>query len=131
MLEQIREAVPFVEQGAAALAQAGISLGTESFAEANGHQVEGIRALQEARERLLNLKGLIELAYADQNQTTSLLAPREDDPIPDEALAELVAARQNKNVERADRIRKMLDQQQQKLDSTPPAGSNPATARST
>jgi Ca-activated chloride channel family protein len=123
VLEQIRDAMPFVEQGATALTKASESLTIEQFMEANQHQVEGIRALQEARERLLNLKGLIELTYADQTTITSVLAPAEDAEDFPEPNAELVQSRQKKNIERTERIRRLLDQEQQNLeDSLPAAG---------
>ncbi len=57
MLEQIRDAMPFVQQGASALKKASDSLTIEQFLEANQQQAEGIRALQEAARAIIESKG--------------------------------------------------------------------------
>ncbi len=121
-LRQIREAAPFVQQGAEAMVRASETLTTKQYAEANRHQADGINALQEARERLLNLKGLIELTYAMETRIESLLATNEEDTTPAAEVARIVTALQARNRDRADRLRQMLDQEQQNLASSPPAG---------
>ncbi len=74
-LAMVREAMPFLNNGQTAFESAGQALSTGAFAEAGQHQLEAITALRSARERFLELRGLIELTYSREKQLEGLLPP--------------------------------------------------------
>lgn len=96
-LAMVREAMPFLTKGQAAFEAAGQALAADqtpgssktpgvsfepgaSFEQAAQRQLEGIVALRDARERFLDLRGLIELAYSREEQVQGLLpAPANKD----------------------------------------------------
>ncbi|HVX11230.1 MAG TPA: VWA domain-containing protein [Pirellulales bacterium] len=72
-LEMVRDALPFLEQGQAAFQTASQSLSADRLDDAADSQLKGITALRAARERFLDLRGLVELAYARQTDIQRLL----------------------------------------------------------
>jgi hypothetical protein len=79
-LAMVREALPYLEKGQAAFQTASQALSTDRLDEAAQNQLEAIAALRDARERFLDLRGLIELAYARQTEIQRVLAaPPEKD----------------------------------------------------
>jgi len=92
------------------------------------NQVIALAALMEAQEYFLDLKRLIELAYAEERRIQSILAPEHmPDAANPESRQELYALAddiQRKNIERAHRIGKSIDESLEKL----PAAMGPPTA---
>jgi Ca-activated chloride channel family protein len=87
-LAMVREAMPFLNDGQTAFESAGQALTTEAFAEASQQQLAAINALRAARERFLELRGLIELTYSREKQIEGLLPPtppEADEPPPEDA----------------------------------------------
>ena len=85
------EAAPLLENGLAAMRDALAALENEAFDTAVEAQADAVRTLNRAIERFADLRGLIELAYADQGQATALLTPPADDD-PANAVRALSAA---------------------------------------
>lgn len=73
------EALPHLSNGLAAMRDAIAALENGTFEAAVKAEANAVRALNQAIERFADLRGLIELAYADQNQATALLTPPPDD----------------------------------------------------
>lgn len=124
-LEAVREALPFLAEGTEAFRAAQPLLATDDLNQAGQHQLEAIRALQAARERFLDLRGLIELTYGIESQIENILAPSQDqdpdptdpsdstDPKPADPKPTLrfAAALQEENIARAGRLARMLERQ--------------------
>ena len=114
-LAMVREAMPFLNDGKAAFESAGQALATENFAEANRQQLEAITALRAARERFLELRGLIELAYSREKQVETLVPP--SPPAPDEPDSpdddDLPADTEDKDNQPADALPDELSPEQQ------------------
>jgi Ca-activated chloride channel family protein len=72
-LDALQEAEPLVAQGAESFGAALVAIESEDLAEASRSQAEGLRALADARERFLDLRGVIEAAYADQQSIQRVL----------------------------------------------------------
>lgn len=143
-LTMVREAMPFLTNGKTAFESAGQTLATEQFDQAGRQQVEGIAALRDARERFLELRGLIELAYSRESQIQSLIAPvqpaaeprepkQDEEARPSEepvaevpveqqiAALQIAHALQGENVERGRRIAKLIEIDLAALPEAPPA----------
>ncbi len=73
-LAMVRQAMPFLNKGKEAFELASQALTGQRWGEAAQRQVEAVTALREARERFLELRGLIELAYSREVQIQGLLA---------------------------------------------------------
>lgn len=112
-LSMVRQAVPFVTEGKEAFQAAHETLRTEQLESANERQREAIIALTEARERFLDLRGLIETTYAGQSQVHSILDLDEEQVEQiQQHLSELTAVSrqiQDKNVERTSRLDQLID----------------------
>jgi Ca-activated chloride channel family protein len=115
-LEGAREAQPLVARGAAALSDAAVVLESERLEPAMRQQREGIRALLDARERFLDLRGLIEAAYSDQLGVSGLLV-EERELI--EYYPGLLDA-QRKNLGRTARLAQMLQDEESALAADSP-----------
>ena len=80
--QRVREAaalaLPHLNEGLAAMRDAITALGNAAFDRAAQAEGRAVRSLNQAIERFADLRGLIELAYADQSQATALLTPPED-----------------------------------------------------
>lgn len=151
-LAMVREAMPFLTKGKGAFEAAGQALATEqkpgfskepgvssepgvSFEQAVQRQLEGIVALRDARERFLDLRGLIELAHAREEQVQGLLAapankddakspalskerasPPKDEPqqnppeIPTAESLRVAQQLQQENLERSQRVGKLIEE---------------------
>lgn len=113
LLEQIAAASPHVHDAAERFDEAGAAIAADELIRALEAQEAGLRALSFARERLLDLRGLIELAFADQRRIQHFVdppaAPEDDaEPVPLEELAPALVALQTRNLERADRLATLL-----------------------
>ncbi|MBW2384868.1 MAG: VWA domain-containing protein [Deltaproteobacteria bacterium] len=135
LLEQVAEAQPFVAEASEHAAAAAESLYSEALQPGAEAQAEALTALIAARERFLDLKGLIEVAYADERRIDGLLNPN-DEEIALERIREYgpaLGALQRKNLERVQRITPMLEEQRNQLmaataggDAAPEGPSDPA-----
>jgi len=118
LLEQVGEAEPFVEQAQSDFVRAFELLEADRVPAAAEVQLQGIAALVQARERFLDLKGLVEAAYADEKQIDELLdaAGAEGGPAIGE-YAETLGSFQTANLERARRIAPLLERERESLES--------------
>jgi Ca-activated chloride channel family protein len=98
LLEAVREAEPLVERGRGALASAADALELRDLPGAMTYQREAVLALLAARERFLDLRGLIEAAHAEQANIGVRLESGEG-----AELSNLQRA-QHRNLERAGRL---------------------------
>ena len=111
LLEQLRLAHPLVQQAGEALQSADAAIQEDDPATALDAQVKALTALTEAREYFVNLKQLIELAYADQRRIQSFVDPprvENEEPATALELLPLASKLQNKNIDRSDRMAKLL-----------------------
>jgi hypothetical protein len=117
LLEAIREATPLVAAGQRSFAQAGEALGLEDLERALSEQRAGLASLSEAREPFLDLRGLIEVAYAVERRIHSVLSEGEEEPVATrtEFVPGLRTAQQ-KNLDRSDRMQRRLDREVMRLD---------------
>jgi Ca-activated chloride channel family protein len=122
LLEAVREAEPFVRAGGRHFLAAVDALAAAAPDEALPSQREGIAALAEARERFLDVRGLIEAAYADERRIASVLgaADAETRAARDEAIESLRTA-QARNIERGERLAARLRDEARRADA-PAAG---------
>lgn len=112
-LEQVVDAAPFVATAAQALHQAAASLDMEETQRAAELQVEGMKALAEARERFLDLRRLIEVSLADQSRLQGVFkaASSEEGQVPAAQLLEMLPAlrdAQLRNISRAGRLAELI-----------------------
>lgn len=145
-LAMVRDAMPFLNDGQTAFESAGQALTTEAFAEASQQQLAAINALRAARERFLELRGLIELTYSREKQIEGLLPPappEADQPPPDDttdqqaetpkteaaeedlspeqriAALQIAQALQTENMDRGQRIAHLIETGLAELPETP------------
>jgi Ca-activated chloride channel family protein len=124
LLERVGEAQPFVAEAGEHAAAAAESLRSEALQPAAEAQSEALAALIAARERFLDLKGLIEVAYADERRIDGLLNPSEDEIDPERIreYGPALGALQRHNLERVERLTPMLDEQRTRLLAAPADG---------
>jgi hypothetical protein len=155
-LETVREAMPFLVKGKGAFESAGKALAADQkpgvsempgvyFEQAAERQLEAIVALRNARERFLELRGLIELAYSREEQIQGLLpAPKPKDAkgasvnkekakpespeIPQDESLRAAQQLQQENLDRSQRIAKLIDEGLAALPK-PAAGADNSTAK--
>ncbi|MFV2065329.1 MAG: VWA domain-containing protein, partial [Pirellulales bacterium] len=122
-IQQVREATPFVHQAASAFQNASTILGPDREDEPAGelsaqqlddvgrYQIQAIQALLQARERFLDIKGLIELAHGDETRIQAILAPPgEASDTSRDPRGEAARQLQDKNVDRGLRLSSLLDE---------------------
>ena len=131
LLDQLRDAMPYLQSGNEAMRRAKEKLLTPDYREASEAQVTGINALQEARERFADIRALIELAFATESELAGLLAvvtepPSEsEDQLPEQVspdpaqVAEVVSTNQAKNIERMKRLQQKVASQLKSIESQP------------
>ena len=129
-LTMVSEAMPFLNDGKVAFESAGQALSSDSYGKAGQQQLKGITALRAARERFLELRGLIELAYSHESQILKLLPlpqPESDKQTSEEAedqereaptdgltpeqrlgALQLAHALQEQNIDRGQRIAQLI-----------------------
>ncbi|MEE8141658.1 MAG: VWA domain-containing protein, partial [Planctomycetota bacterium] len=105
-LEQVREAEPFVTKGNENMLLAKEALQREELGKSTEKQWQGIQALLGARERFLDLKGLIETLYADERRIQGGLNAYKEELDPE--LLPALRDGQDKNIERSERLREQL-----------------------
>ncbi|MBW1683664.1 MAG: VWA domain-containing protein [Deltaproteobacteria bacterium] len=116
-LEAVGAAEPLVKQGHDALTRAAREL-EQDLQAALQAQIEGIGALREARERFLDLRGLLETLYADEKRVGAVLSAVEQGAreVLTEFLPSLRSAQQ-KNLDRAERLGALLTDEARALEN--------------
>ncbi|MFL2936517.1 MAG: VWA domain-containing protein [Myxococcota bacterium] len=123
IMETLKAAQPHVEHAAGKLADSADSLGRHETEEALQEEFAALKSLAEAREQFLDLKGLIETAWTDESRILAILENEKEE----EALAELAGALsdlQNRNLERAQRMGGLIEEQSESL-AAPSPGEQP------
>lgn len=82
LVQQLKEAEPLIGQAATAFATAQTFLEGKKVADAMASQGEAVTKLAAARERFLDLKGLIQLAWRDENRIASFFKEEEPETKP-------------------------------------------------
>jgi Ca-activated chloride channel family protein len=124
LVEAAREAEPLVMTARTQLRQAAEALGGEDLGGAQQAQLDGLTALLEARERFLDLRGLVEAVYADEKGIETIVTADEENA--EEVLQEYRAGlldAQRKNLRRSERLKQMIEAEKSALDA---AGADPA-----
>ncbi len=127
LLEQAAAASPHLSEAHEHFARAGEALARSDPPPAADAQLFALAALALAREQLLDLRGLIELAYRDEQRIAGVLhepdAPEQSatgDPAPAAPLEEYapsLMALQQRNVDRAERVATMLEEAGARLEA--------------
>jgi hypothetical protein len=110
LFEAVREAEPLIASAAASLAAAAVELDSSSAEAALPAQREGLIALSDARERFLDLRGLIEATYTDERRIEQVLGAEGDGA--EAARSEYLPALrelQSHNLARAERLGEKLE----------------------
>ena len=112
-MEALEAAQPHIEVAAGRLAEATDALGRNETEQALKDEFASLQALAEAREQFLDLKGLIETAWADESRIHAILQNEETEALAEmtQALAEL----QKRNLERAQRMGRLIEEQDAEL----------------
>ncbi|MCI0652004.1 MAG: hypothetical protein L0Z55_08975, partial [Planctomycetes bacterium] len=116
LLATVKEALPYLSRGTEAFDRARGALDRAAAAEAYAAEEEGVGALLNAQELFLDLRGLIEAAYAGEEQQRRILSAKEEE-LPAEwseilpALVEL----NKKDAVRSERIGKLIEEEVAKL----------------
>ena len=121
-LERLRAAQPHIARATEDLVEGSLALGEERLIEAGQRQVSAVDALAEAREQFLDLKGLIDVAHTDESRIAGVLDPQETPSENDlREFAPTLGALQTRNLERVQRMARMVEQMHRELDgATPP-----------
>ncbi|GAB5406164.1 MAG: hypothetical protein Aurels2KO_43950 [Aureliella sp.] len=109
VLEQIQAAIPWIEKAAEYLNSSSAKLAAENPRDAVSLQLDAVEAFRLASEQFFDLRRLIEAAYAQQVQIREAL-PDGDSIVDSQAM----------NLERAERIEKMLQRQLEQLQTNSP-----------
>ena len=120
-LDAVREAEPLVASAAASLGAAAAELDSGSPEAALPAQREGLIALSDARERFLDLRGLIEATYTDERRIEQVLSAEGDGA--EAARSEYLPALrelQAHNLARAERLGKKLEAEARAPSGLPP-----------
>ena len=112
-MEALEAAQPHIEVAAGRLAEAADALGRNETEQALKDELASLQALAEAREQFLDLKGLIETTWADESRIHAILQNEESEALAEmtQALAEL----QKRNLERAQRMGRLIEEQDEEL----------------
>ncbi len=121
LLAAARQAEPLVGSAAESFARAGAAIERDASVRALVAERDGVAALSAARELFLDLRGLIETAYADQLSLAGALAPGRSQGVNAREIAAQLRPVQRTNLARAARISGLLDEQ---LDALPPEASD-------
>jgi hypothetical protein len=128
-LQAVLDAEPFVREAEAAGREAREALGEGRLADALEPQRSALLALVEARERFLDLPGLIEAAAADESRIDAVLsAPGQTSALLTEYV-DALRALQNRNVERAKRMGPRLEHERAALAAAGDPSADPTQAQ--
>ena len=122
LLAAVEEALPLVRTATGGLERARDAIGRDAALEALAGERDAVAALSAARELLLDLRGLIEASYADQQRLTVVLDSEAEEPQqPATEIARQLRGAQWTNLGRSERIASLLDED---LVALPPEESN-------
>lgn len=107
LLERVRAALPAVGEASAAMERARAALAEPRLAVAVEEERAALEALARAIEQFADLKQTIELAYADQKQLVTLLAP-EAEKLPADKRATETRDALARNLARMPRLRELI-----------------------
>ncbi|MFP6641749.1 MAG: hypothetical protein VCC04_16000, partial [Myxococcota bacterium] len=124
-LETLRAAQPHIERAGEHLADSADALASEEPNSALQDQMAAFAALMEAREQFLDLKGLIETAWADELRIGGLLEREEAASLRE--FAEALASLQDRNLERVERMTGLIEEDRDRLVSLPSEASADAS----
>jgi len=119
----LQDAVPLIEQAAQAFGRARQSLAVPDLKATFDAQAEGLTRLARARELFLDMRGLIEVMYADEKRIEAVLAALAKDQ--DKGFAEYLSMLREANAtnaKRAARVDAMLDDALAAVGKPPPPG---------
>ncbi|MCH2187011.1 FUSC family protein, partial [Myxococcota bacterium] len=128
--EQIQATAPFLTEAHQAFDTAQAALVLDDFVEAERNQRAGLTALAQAREQLLDLRGLIELTYRDEARLAQAMGAKPQ-PSPDSEPKGLKAywmqeaspawvALQTRNLERTQRLGLLIEQARHRAENPAP-----------
>lgn len=108
------EAAPLLDQGLADMREALAALASDRPSDAALSQQQALNSVQQAIERFADAKGLIELAYANQQGIVQLLNPAQEiaSQLADAERAEAVFALTQENQRRLSRLETLLQEEQ-------------------
>jgi Ca-activated chloride channel family protein len=129
-LSMVRQAMPFITEGKEAFQAALEALRSNSLDVASRRQVEAVRALREAHERFLDLRGLIELTYAQQVHVQRLVSTGRGENSDNLAARVGLAHKvQRTNVPRCQRLDQLIDGEQAALPTESETSEQPSTGQ--
>ncbi len=118
-LERIREAAPLVALAKDSFAAAEKSLADKRIRQAFEQQIEALQSLVDAREKLLDLAGLIEVTYNHQLRIKQMLhVDIEKLDLTFRDAVQMTLPFQQKNLQRVDRLGKLISEELALLPST-------------
>ncbi len=115
MLEQVASAGPFVLEAIGHFERASDQLEAEEIGEAHAAQRSALVALANARERFLDLRGLIELAHRDEGLIQGILSAEEGSTETLSEYASALSGFQRRNLERAERMAPLIVREREGL----------------
>jgi Ca-activated chloride channel homolog len=129
LLEQLRAAQPHLGDATEELVAGSFALREQQLVEAGNAQARALAALAEAREQFLDLKGLIEVAHADEKRIASVFDEAEANPeLELGEYAPSLQRLQQRNLDRAQRMGSMVDAMAEQLANSPPEEAEGAEA---
>ncbi len=108
LLERVRAALPAVGEASAAMERARAALAEPKLAVAIDEERAALEALARAIEQFADLKQTIELAYADQKQLVTLLAPEAEKQLPADKRATDTRDALARNLARMPRLKELI-----------------------
>ena len=123
-IANVRAAQQAIVRAAGSFGDAESQLHLGQPAEAVPYQAEAIRALNQAVERLIELRGLIERVYRDASGLDQTLSRWQELPegVDQEALQQQLERLHARNMERAGRLREKIENELDKLTAEEPLG---------
>lgn len=115
LFEKIKTAVPHVEAAANEFAQAEAALAADEPQTASRAQRKALTALIEAREEFLDLRGLIEVSYSDQQRLGQFLSHEEHGMAWLAESGPALVTLQQRNLERASRLSQLIAKEREAL----------------
>ena len=129
LLEQLRAAQPYLGEATEELVSGSFALREQQLVEASNAQARALAALAEAREQFLDLKGLIEVAHADEKRIASVFDEAEANPeLELGEYAPSLQRLQQRNLDRAERMGTRVDAMAEQLVNSPPEDAAEAEA---
>jgi Ca-activated chloride channel family protein len=123
-LDKIRDALPFLSTAEQGFAAAGEGMAADDFLRAADQQRQAVQSLRAARERFLELRGLVELAYQTEVLAQTVLTPPDfeaKEELSDVQRANLVSDAEEIHVgnqQRSERIAGLIDEELERLPQT-------------